>query len=146
MTLPLQPTGFFVPINYTVPGAPIGMLADPIDPKTGEYLSIERGFDPTDAAVLSALRTVRRSGSAVMLKGQRFKDITHVDDAAAGRIRSEVEVALARLIETRQIELERVDVLAEPGVDYAEAAVYFVNLVTRQKRGALLAINPVRAA
>lgn len=134
----VSPAGFFVPVTYAAPGEPIGILADPINPKTGEYLSIERGFDPTDAAVLTALSTVRGSGSAVLEVGQRFRDATHVTEATGTFLRQEVDLALRHLVESGQIRLERVVVLADTTADYAEVAVYYVNLARGEERTAVL--------
>jgi hypothetical protein len=144
----VSPAGFFVPVTYVAPGEPVGILADPIDPRTGEYLSLERGFDPTDAAVLTALRTVRGSGSAVLEVGQRFQDATHVTDATATFLFQEVELALRHLVHTGQIRLERVSVVAEPGKDFAEAAIFYVNLARGEERIAVLpfAAQLLRAA
>ena len=65
----------FLPEVYVDTTGPPGILADAIDPETGEYLSLTRGFDPTDAAVLTALRTIRATGSAVENVGHRFVDM-----------------------------------------------------------------------
>lgn len=135
-TIPPPLASFLVPIEHVEPGAPVGMLADPIDPQTGDYLSIERGFDPTDAAVLTALSTVRGTGSAVLETGQRFRDATHVTPATATFLRQEVELALRHLIESGQIRLESVSVLT--GEDYAEVAVHYANLARGEHRTAVL--------
>ncbi len=134
----VSPAGFFVPVSYTAPGEPVGILADAVDPKTGEYLSLERGFDPTDAAVLTALRTVRGSGSAVLEVGQRFQDATHVTAATETFLFQEVELALRHLVRSGQIRLERVVVLADPKTDFAEVAIFYANLGRAADRLAVL--------
>ncbi len=132
----VSPLSFFVPLVYVEPGAPPAILADPIDPHTGEYLSIERGYDPTDAAVLTALTTIRGSGSAVLETGQRFRDATHVTRAAATFLRSEAELALRHLIEAQHIRLESIDVVQ--GDDFLELAVRYINLARGELRVAVL--------
>lgn len=138
MPLPVIPpagvslAGFFVPALYEDPGAPPGILADAIDPATGEYLSIERGFDPTDAAVLTALTVVRGSGSAVADVGQRYQDLERVDDTAAQFIASETSRALKRLVDSRQVVLERVAPLL--GDDWAELQIEYRNVPRGQRR------------
>lgn len=134
----VSPAGFFVPVTHVALGEPVGILADPIDPKTGEYLSIERGFDPTDAAVLYALRVVRGSGSAVLETGQRFRDVTHVTDSTSSQLFQEVELALRHLVERGQIRLEQVISRAIPGEDFAEVAVFYTNLARGEQRAAVL--------
>jgi hypothetical protein len=124
--------GFFIPVLYEDPGAPAGILADAIDPATGEYLSIERGFDPTDAAVLTALTTKRGSGAAVTDVGQRYLDLQRVDSTAPQFILAETERALKRLIDSRQIALDRVTPVL--GDDWAEAQVVYQNVPRMQRR------------
>lgn len=122
----VTPIGFFVPIVYAVPGEPIGMLADPIDVTTGDYLSIERGFDPTDAAVLTAVRTVRGSGSAVENVGQRFADHPRVDNQLEPFMREEVRLTLDHLVQAGDIAIERVTVT--PIGDSCETYIEWRNL------------------
>jgi len=124
--------GFFLPVLYEDPGAPPGILADPIDPATGEFLSIERGFDPTDAAVLTALTVKRGSGSAVTDVGQRYQDLQRVDGTASQFIVAETERALSKLVDTKQITLEAVTPVL--GDDWAEARVVFRNVPRGQRR------------
>ena len=99
-----------MPVNFRVTGKPLGMLADPVDPVTGELLSIERGFDPTDAAVITALRTVRGSGSAVEDVGQQFEQAKIITPKLEPFLREEVRLALAPLTSTNQITLEQVTI------------------------------------
>lgn len=137
MPLPVIPpagvslAGFFVPVLYEDPGAPPGILADAIDPVTGDYLSIERGFDPTDAAVLTALTVQRGSGSAVETVGQRYQDLERVDDTAAQFLASETERALKRLVDSRQIIVDSTQLL---GDDWEEVHVSYRNVPRGQRR------------
>lgn len=137
MPLPVIPpagvslAGFFMPVLYEDPGAPPGILADAIDPVTGDYLSIERGFDPTDAAVLTALTVQRGSGSAVETVGQRYQDLERVDDTAAQFLAAETERALKRLVDSRQV---IVDSAALLGDDWAEVHVSYRNVPRGQRR------------
>lgn len=134
----LPPAGissFFLAENFVDPGAPKGILADPIDPRTGELLSIERGFDPTDAAVLAALAIKRKTGAAVMETGQRYQDVTHLGDSARSALRQETELALKHLVDSAQIRLERdVPVLDEEN-QLAEVPVYWRNIARGEDRG-----------
>lgn len=127
-----SPAGFFLPVKFEVTNTPIAILADPIDFATGELLSIERGFDPTDGAVLTALRTVRASGSAVEDVGQRFRDATHVTPDLPAFMREEVRLALLHLTSSNQIRLELVEIVT--GTDFAEVRVHYRNLVRDEDR------------
>lgn len=107
------------------PGTPPGIIADPVDVETGEYLSIERTFDPTDAAVFTAIRTVRGSGSSVETVGARFADHPLVDGRLEMFFRQELEFALRPLISSGQIVLEKVEVLKDD--DWAELHFHYYN-------------------
>ena len=50
---------FFTPVEFVSPAKPAAVLADDIDPKTGELRSLLRGLHPVDAAVITAMRTER---------------------------------------------------------------------------------------
>ncbi len=62
--------------------APVPILADPIDPKTGEYLSLEDSASIAQGLVVTLLRTERDSGAAVLGFGQRFRSIRNVTSQA----------------------------------------------------------------
>jgi hypothetical protein len=129
----VTPAGAFVPQLFDDPGRPPGILADAIDPHTGEYLSILKGIDPIDAQVLDAMKIKRGSGAAVRNDGQRFADIKKVDDAAASLIDGEARRALARLSENQDIRVISVDAVADQNHDYADVVVQFKNLRARPK-------------
>jgi hypothetical protein len=118
------------------PGAVIAMLADPIDVATGEYLSIERGFDPTDAAFLNCMRTVRGSGSAVESVGQNFADHTHVDPQLEPFMREEVRLASKDLVDAGDLEIQTVTVT--PLGDGAETYIEWLNLARSKAQGVRL--------
>lgn len=124
--------GFFLEERFTDETKPPGILADAIDPKTGELLSIVRGFEPTDAALLAALATKRGSGAAVETVGQRFADVRMIDPSTPGVIRSEVDTALAHLVKDKQVSLQRVEPVV--GTDWAEAQITYINRAQNKRR------------
>lgn len=129
----VTPAGLFVPQTFDDTSRPPGILADAIDPITGEYLSILKGMDPIDAQVIDALKIKRGSGVAVRNDGQRFADIKKVDDAAASLIDGEARRALARLVENLDIRVLTVDAVANQDNDFADVVVQFKNLRARPK-------------
>lgn len=133
------PAVFFTPVNFQTTGAPIGMLADAIDFATGELLSIERGFDPTDAAVMTALRTVRDSGSAVEDVGQRYADAKLITPQLRSFFAEETRLALEHLTSTNQISLDSVEVVTEG--DSAEVQIGYTNLARNAQRLVALPLN-----
>jgi hypothetical protein len=100
--------GFFMPVKFT-DDDPVAWLADPIDPATGELLSIERGFYPTDSDVITALRTERASGSAVEDVGQQFRKAKRIDPQLPEFLRQETVLALKHLTESGDLRLDRID-------------------------------------
>lgn len=121
-----MPSPFFLEQNAKDDGPP-GVLAPPIDFETGEFLSISRSFDPTDAAVFTALRTVRGSGSAVQDVGQKYSEHDHVDSSLPLFVQQETEFALRQLLESGQIgsvvaTVETVDCAAQIKVTYENIA------------------------
>jgi hypothetical protein len=132
-------SGFWIPILYEDPGAPPGILADPIDPATGEYLSIERSFDPTDAAVLTAITTERRSGASVMTVGQRFRDLQLVTNSTPQDVRAEASLALKRLTDSGQIQIEQLLPVAED--DWAEVTIRYRNVPRAKTQAPQLALG-----
>lgn len=112
--------------------APPAILADLLDPTTREFLSLTTGDDPTDAAVVVALRTVRSSGVCVRDTGQKLGDARMMGPGLERFLLEEVRFALAHLIDSRQITLEGVTV--STGNDWAEVAITYINEATRARR------------
>lgn len=135
----ITPAVFFTPVNFRVTGEPLGMLADPIDFATGELLSIERGFDPTDVAVFTALRTVRGSGSAVDDVGQKLQDAKIITPQLETFFREEIRIALAHLVDSKQVRIESVDFVAEDTA--AQALITYWNVARAVQREAALALG-----
>jgi hypothetical protein len=115
------------------------MLADPVDVKTGEYLSIIRSYDPTDAAVLTALGTVRGSGSAVLEVGHKLASYPRVDEGLDTFFREEVAFALRHLTDDGQIRIKAVQIVKLE--DAAEAQTFYVNLARGEDRVAVQQLN-----
>lgn len=142
---------FFIPQNFVDVTAPPALLADAIHPATGEYLSITRGFDPTDAAVCAALGIIRGTGAAVMETGQRVSDAKKVLPETSRFLRQEVELALKHLVDSQQIRLVDVSTRiadGQNGEDWAELVVKYTNLSRGEDRAAVvpLASSFARAA
>lgn len=125
--------GFFVPQTFASSGPP-GIIAWAKDPATGEFLSISKGFDPTDAAVLAAISIVRDSGSAVLDIGQKYNEIERVDDQAVSQLIGQTRTALERLELSGQIQIKSITVDAEPTNDWAEVTLTYFNRRRRQER------------
>jgi len=113
-------------------------LVDAIDPLTGEVQSLTTGMDPTDAALLTQLRTVRGSGASVLEDGHNLDRIENNNGDAKARIVFELQRLVQPFLDRREIQLERpiadsVDAGEAEG-DTAAAEILYVNLRTREKR------------
>lgn len=124
---------------------PAGFLADPIDFEDGELLSLEHGIDPTDAWVITQLRTVRASGSAVDSVGRDFSDVTHTTERHANILRQEVLIALAPAIDSKAIS----NVTVTPETDESSleilARVHWHNNFTGKQGSEALPLNQLIA-
>jgi len=138
----LTPAGFFVPQLFASPTDPPGILADAIDPQTGEYLSISRGIDPIDSQVLTALTLVRGSGAATQDDGQDFLAIKKVDETTATLIEAETRRALGRLVVSGDIKIKRVYPNADPDTDIGTVAVDYVNSRAVDTQRRLATVQP----
>jgi hypothetical protein len=111
------------------------MLADPIDPQTGEYLAIDQGFDPTDAHLLHVLTVNRGSGSAVHDVGQKFRDQELIDGGLETFFREEVRFAVRDL--TERGDVEQLSTSAAPNAadrTQADVEVGYFNAAQQQRR------------
>ena len=117
-------------------GLPAPILADMIDPETGEFESLLEGRDPVDAQVLVALSIARGTGAAVLNTGNRFRDARFVSEDDARLIESEARRALALLVSRGDIEIlsltvqSRDDFTLDSGIvdDFLELTVIYLNL------------------
>lgn len=132
----VTPISYFLSTANVPPGAVVAMMADPIDVTTGDYLSIERGFDPTDAAVLTACRTVRDSGSAVQGIGQQFADHPRVDDKLETYEREEVRLTLKALVDAGEVAVDKVTIA--PYGDAAELYIQWQNIARQNAQSVRL--------
>lgn len=105
---------------------PPTILADAIDPRTGEYLSLTASANLADSFAVEALRVQRRTGAAVRELGNRFRELTHVDDESASRLDSLTREAFADGERAGVLEFLRIETGVDPsdGSTLCAFAVY----------------------
>ena len=92
--MPVLPPGGLTPASaYDIEGQavqelPAVILAPVIDPVTGDFGSIFRSARLADAFAIEALRVQRGSGASVRDLGNRYAEITHVEDGIAELVES----------------------------------------------------------
>ena len=74
-----SPASAFEVIAYAPRGEPPLILADKIDPLTGDLASLLEGADLATAFAVEAMRIQRGTGSAVRDTGNRYHELTHVE-------------------------------------------------------------------
>lgn len=120
----LHPAGFYLPQALETRRATSALLADWIDPTTGELVTLRRAPHPVDAAIAWQFTAVRRTGAAVMEQGQRFKDTRKAEVGAELRLRYEVEQLVAPFVSAGDIRVRKIEV--HVGVEARDtAAIYF---------------------
>lgn len=130
MTLPyvIPPAGisasnFFSPTPFVDPSRPPGILADDVDPKTGEIVSLFTGLDPTDGAIIYQWRNARPI----------FAAIDKNDDSAADAIRFAAQRIMQPFVDAKLV--DRVQIVVQAGPDAGDQGDLFCqyrNLRTSQ--------------
>lgn len=116
------------------------MLADDIDPNTGEVLSIFTSPHPVDAMVRDAVVTDRSSGLAVQGVGNSIHEHENlVDGESEADLADAARVALASLVERGLI-----DAVATATVDgdTSDTQIQYRNRLTRRS-GAPIPLQPL---
>ena len=133
----LSPASAFTETSFEDPLGPPVILADAIDPLTGEFLSLERGLDPVDAAMAFTFSVERSSGAAVVGVGHRMRTLTHVEPGLGVLVESLAAEAARHLTDAGVARLIKVE--TEPvGDDGAAARVTFANIPARSSSSAVV--------
>lgn len=90
------------------------IVADMIDPHTGDFASLTRSYSIADGMALFLLTVQRDSGAAVRGIGQRFREITHADEQSARAYEGFAREALQPAQQSGTLRLDTVKVEAEP--------------------------------
>ena len=107
------------------------ILADKIDPDTGDFLSIVEGWGIVDGAVIHAMRVERGTGASVRETGNRFKTVRHVEEQNAELLESLAEEALRPLIDQGMARLDGFAAETEEGDGTQQnTELQYVDLVT----------------
>ena len=109
----VTPASAFALQQHAVSEPPPAILADMIDPATGEYLSIVDSATIADGLVVHLLRTQRGTGAAVLQTGQRFRELTHVTTESPELVESMVREALRPASDAGIVAFEQIEAEAE---------------------------------
>lgn len=128
----ILPLSAFTETTHEDPLGPPVILADAIDPETGEFVSLERGLDPVDAAVAWTVSVERDSGAAIQGIGHGLRTITHVAPDLAVTAEALAREAVGHLTRENLIALRGISV--EAGRDGAEVTISYLNVPRRDER------------
>jgi len=128
----MPPAALTSGVELIGPSKPPAILADDIDPQTGEFRSLLRGVHPVDGMVVVALRTQRGTGASVPDVGSGLATLDKVDDTLPARIKFEIQAALASLVKRKLVRIGSI-VSAQAG-DGSSAYCEYTNLLTNQTR------------
>lgn len=139
-----SPASAYELVGHAVAQAPVPILADAIDAKTGEYTSIEDSATIADGLVVTLLRTERDTGAAVIGFGQRFREIRHVDDESVVLAESLTREALKPASDAGVVEFARIAGQVNPDDPTQVDAVvdYLDMLAPENKRDQRQTFNP----
>jgi len=79
----ISPAAAYGIIGYAVQEPPPAILADKIDPYTGDFETLLEGRGLADAFAIEAIRIQRGTGAAVRDVGNRYRQVSHVEDGNA---------------------------------------------------------------
>jgi len=111
VTIPagITPAASFELAGFEPQLPPPVILADKIDPQTGEFASLVDGRTVAEGLVQHLLTVQRRTGASVRGFGHRLREIRHVDEHAAELVESYVREALQPGVDSGTIRLNRVE-------------------------------------
>jgi hypothetical protein len=110
-----SPASAYDIIAHAVQEQPPAILADRIDPLTGEFESLVSGRGLADAMVIEAVRVQRGTGASVREEGNRFREVGYVDTTNAEVVESMTREALRPAEEAGVLRL--VSVTVEPDAE-----------------------------
>lgn len=134
----VSPAAAFSPeTDASVPAVPVGMLADPIDPETGELTSVAAYVHPIDAAIAEQFRLWRGTGVAVVDQGQNFRQVELATESAPRELEDEAKRILGPFVQRGEIRI--VKLVTEAPIeggrgDNALITVHYRNLLTGRER------------
>lgn len=128
----VSPLGFFAPVEFVGPSKPPAILADYIDPKTGDFASVLRGMHPVDSQVVTRVRTRRGSGASVRDVGNLFHTFELVDEHAPQQAKFEAQRMLDDLVVRGDITIDDVRAAELNPGDGVALVLFYTNNRTKQ--------------
>lgn len=96
---------------------PIPILADYVDPLTGDVAHPLMSRTPVDGMIIETLRVERGSGEAVQSVGTRLREIRYVDDQIEVEARARVREGFEEMVRANLVEIQSLAVQLGPTTD-----------------------------
>lgn len=130
----VTPASAFALEQHAVSEPPVPILADAIDPATGDYTSIVDSATIADGLVVHLLRTHRGTGAAVLTTGQRFRELTHVTEGSPELVESMVREALRPATDAGVVAFRQLEAEVEPGDgSQVNAGIQYLDLLAPRR-------------
>ncbi|MFZ5896803.1 MAG: hypothetical protein ACOY0T_37450 [Myxococcota bacterium] len=120
------PLGSYAEALASPPVGPVPILADYVDPETGDIIDLLRTRTPVDGALIEGLRVERNSGPAVALVGHTMREIRHLDDTSVAESASRAREGYRELERLGLLRTSKVEVNTDN--DAMEISVEIVDL------------------
>jgi hypothetical protein len=128
----VTPASFFTPSVFVSAARPPAILADNIDPATGDFKSLLQRIHPVDAAIIEAFRLQRGSGAAVLDAGQTFKKIRKNNDQTPRELKDEATRVMQIFVDRGDVAIITIETDTELFHDLAAVLIKYTNLRTGQ--------------
>ena len=109
-----SPASAFELVGHAAAPDPVAILADEINPTTGDFGSVDRSATIADGLVITLLRTKRGSGASVLEFGHRFDELRHMTADAPILAESLAREALAPATEAGVVGFRELAATANP--------------------------------
>lgn len=133
MLTALAPVSYWTPAELAAQGEPIPILADLIDPATGEFKSLTKSARLCDAHVIEAYRAEAGTGPALGEAGHTLRVVKHTTPSDLDELRGRTKQAVQHLIDAGMVEWQRAEAsIAAGGVgDTVELVAWIKDLTTQ---------------
>jgi hypothetical protein len=124
---PLVPVSYWVAQSFEKSGDPVPILADKVDPSTGEIVDLLASHTPVDGLLIEAFRVEAESGPALDGAGHTLREVRHTDDSDLSEIDARTRSAVKHLVDLNLVSVTKVQV-ERTSFDGVECTAYVKDL------------------
>lgn len=129
-----SPASAFELVGQAAQQDPVAILADLIDPDTGDFEAIDESATIADGLVVQLLRVQRDSGAAVLGFGQRFREVRNVDTGTPELVDSLAREALQPARDAGIVEFQSLSSAVNPSdPTQTDTTIEYLDLLAPKK-------------